>query len=107
MGSTSQLHSPLVSASSDGLMTVVSRNQLIENAGLRSGDTCLQVRVVLPPSGIISGMPGPTGGSIMNSVVQKQRERWSGGGGERERERERPRYYIQSCLQHLIHNLKL
>ena len=40
------------------------------NAGLPLGDTCLQVRIVLPPSGIISGMSGPTGGSITNSVMQ-------------------------------------
>ena len=70
MGCTSQLHSPLVSASSDDLMMVLLWNQIIVNAGLRFGDTCLQVRVALPPSGMYSGMSGPTGGSMKNSVLQ-------------------------------------
>ena len=76
---TWQLHSSSVSAVSC-LIAVVSRNQLSENGGL---DTWVQVSITPPPSGITSGMLGPTAGWMVNSVVQEREGEWEREGGER------------------------
>ena len=62
---TWQLHSSMVSVL-PCLMTVLSRYQFSAKGGL---DLWLQARVTLPPSGITSGMPGPTGGWMVNSIT--------------------------------------